>query len=552
MTIIEAESFTWLGGSGFIAQNAATASGGRLIRLVDGSSGTVSTDLAAAGVADGVYTVRLTYYDESDGDSTARLLVDGSEIGNWVFSDDATSGAGTQAKNLRTVEFTGVAIGPKSMLTLDATSNATESVRVDFAELVRTGDLPADYEPPAAPIRIEAEAFTGLSNSSFFVQSAATASGAQLIRLRDGSSGTVSTDLAAASVGDGVYTVKLTYYDENDGDSPVRLLVDGVEVGNWVLNNDTGSGNAAQSQNLRTMSFSGVTIGPNSRLTLEATSNATESVRVDFAELVRMGDLPADYEPPAAPIRIEAEAFTGLSSSSFFAQNATTASGGQLIRLRDGSSGTVSTDLAAGGVGEGVYTVKLTYYDESDGASPVRLLVDDVQVGSWVLDNHAGSGAGAQAQNLRTMSFSGIAVGANSRLMLEATSNATESVRVDFAELVRTGDLPADHQPASAPVRIEAEAFTGLSSSSFFAQNAATASGGRLIRLTDGSSGTVSTNLAAAGVANGVYTVKLTYFDENDGASPVRLLLTASRSAAGCSTITRARAMPPRRRTCAR
>src|SRR4029077_886904 len=77
----------------------------------------------------------------------AKLLINGTQVGSWVF-DAATTGAGTQAANLRTKEFQNVSIGPNGFLTLDVQSNATESGRIDYVELVRT-DLGPNQAPTA-------------------------------------------------------------------------------------------------------------------------------------------------------------------------------------------------------------------------------------------------------------------------------------------------------------------------------------------------------------------------------------------------------------------
>ncbi len=104
---LEAEDFDNLGS--FFVNNSGNASGSELIRLVGGTSGVATTDLATAGLAAGTYDVTVAYFDESDGISNASLWLDGVQVGTWNFDDPSGQDA-AQASNLRTFTVAGVSV----------------------------------------------------------------------------------------------------------------------------------------------------------------------------------------------------------------------------------------------------------------------------------------------------------------------------------------------------------------------------------------------------------------------------------------------------------
>ncbi|SES39254.1 Carbohydrate binding module (family 6) [Tranquillimonas rosea] len=145
---------------------------------------------------------------------------------------------------------------------------------------------------------------------------------------------------------------------------------------------------------------------------------------------------------------IEAETFTGLADSeAFYAAAAPGASGNQIIKTNANQSGTVSTDLAAGEVPPGYYTLALSVFDETDGSATFSIAVDGVTVvegasfddpGTWENgDGTTGRGNAAQAGNLKTLSFdSVIEIAADSVLTLTGEADG-EMLRIDRLVLTR-------------------------------------------------------------------------------------------------------------------
>ncbi|MXQ11137.1 peroxidase family protein [Microvirga makkahensis] len=132
------------------------------------------------------------------------------------------------------------------------------------------------------PIRIEAEDFT--TPGEFFDEAVAGASGGTVVRLGANQTGATSTRLAQDGITPGAYDLKVAYLDENDGAIPLELWVDGKMVGAWTLDEAT-PGNGAQIENLRTITFENVKVGPASVVEIRASASTLELARIDYIEM---------------------------------------------------------------------------------------------------------------------------------------------------------------------------------------------------------------------------------------------------------------------------
>ena len=165
--------------------------------------------------------------------------------------------------------------------------------------------------------------------------------------------------------------------------------------------------------------------------------------------------------PPREEIVIEAEDFTGLGDGGgFSAQFASTASGSQVIRLGNGASGSVSTDLGAAGLTPGTYDLAVRAYDETDGASTLRVLIDRGDgsapefLGEFQLDRTdlPGQGNATQAGNLRDLVVEGVSVSEGAQLILEGTAQGGEYLRTDLVRFTPVDNAAAQFtsRPRSA------------------------------------------------------------------------------------------------------
>ena len=154
-----------------------------------------------------------------------------------------------------------------------------------------------DEEPVTRPeFTVEAEDFTGLANQNDFKTNfAIDASEFALIRLPSGGSGTVETELPQ-DVSAGLYTIRVHYFDENDGQSSASASINGELLGNWTFDND-GAGNAAQASNLRIQEFTNVQIDEGAIFSLSASQDQGEFARFDRVDFIRTGDVPLNGAP---------------------------------------------------------------------------------------------------------------------------------------------------------------------------------------------------------------------------------------------------------------
>ncbi|MEO1793981.1 MAG: putative Ig domain-containing protein, partial [Pseudomonadota bacterium] len=134
---IQAEDFDDVGTSNFFEQTASAADEGALIRLGANQTGSVSLDLAAAGVQAGLNTLIIQVFDENDGASTLTASIGDIELGPVTLDEDG-GGNAAQAANKRLITFTDVDVPDGATLTLSGTSDNSEFLRIDFVEFTAT------------------------------------------------------------------------------------------------------------------------------------------------------------------------------------------------------------------------------------------------------------------------------------------------------------------------------------------------------------------------------------------------------------------------------
>ncbi|MFD1327188.1 peroxidase family protein [Mycoplana ramosa] len=131
--------------------------------------------------------------------------------------------------------------------------------------------------------------------------------------------------------------------------------------------------------------------------------------------------------------RIEAEDFTN--PGAFFRETISGTSGNTVIRLGPNQSGAASTNVSSNEAASVFNDIKIAYLDENDGAIPMELWVDGKKVGNWMLDAPNQPGDGAQAANLRTITFENVKIGPESVVELRATASTLELARIDYIEM---------------------------------------------------------------------------------------------------------------------
>ncbi|MEM8685443.1 MAG: tandem-95 repeat protein, partial [Pseudomonadota bacterium] len=168
--------------------------------------------------------------------------------------------------------------------------------------------------------------------------------------------------------------------------------------------------------------------------------------------------------PPREAVLIEAEDFTAFSDPNeafdgFFRSFAAPASGNQVIRVKVGGEGFISTDLDAAGVVPGFYDLSVIHFDETDGAATVTIKLDlgdgsePTEIGSFVMDRTdlPGQGTGTQAGNINTAVFPTVNIPAGAKLVIEGEAESGEVLRIDAVRFD-----PIDNTPPTISTPAEA------------------------------------------------------------------------------------------------
>ena len=409
---VQAENFDSLDTFFIEGQGAAE---GSVIRVNAGQTGTATLDLAGAGVAPGVNTISVTFFDENDGESTliAQLVRGGQTIpvGTILFNQDG-GGNAAQAQNLRTVDLPAVEIQAGDQLQLVGTSAGAngdfEFVRVDYVDFTPAGG--------------------GTQPGDVLVSIASTADGAE-----PGTDGAFTVSLSEASASQTVvaYSVSGTATSGDDFTALSGTVTIAAGATSAVIPVEVLDDLALEPSETVIVTLTQVTAGE-SNVVLAPSPSAQISIADD--------EVPV---PGGDPVRVQAENFDSLDT--FFIEGQGAAEG-SVIRVNAGQTGTATLDLAGAGVAPGVNTISVTFFDENDGESTlIAQLVrggQTIPVGT-ILFNQDGGGNAAQAQNLRTVDLPAVEIQAGDQLQLVGTSAGAngdfEFVRVDYVDFTPEG-----------------------------------------------------------------------------------------------------------------
>lgn len=476
------------GNTNFFIENSNAAEGGKVIRLPFGQEGELTVDLADFGVVPGTYTLRVAYFDENDGVSTASVTVGGQTFG-WTWDEDTPSNIAA-ITNKRFQQFEVTIPEGQTTFTLFGDSGGAEHLRVDSISLtpidVGGGDpdnLPPQLIPGSLP---DIPATQGESVSfdlnTAFVDPEETALTFQIVSgpnwLSIDTNGILSGTPEQADVTTDPVTVNLLVTDAdgksvpasfdvtvanvNDAptvvgsvdDQPAQVgqvfslvlpndLFEDIDVGDVLTITVDGLPDGL-TFDPTTNTISGTPLGSGTKtVTVTATDLSDASVELLFnIDVLGTG-------PVGDPIRIQAEDFDIVSK--FFVENQTAADEGQVIRVFQNNSGEAKFDLSnlTNPVTPGNYVITVAYFDENDGTSSAEVLVDGISVGTWVFDDD-GPGNAAQAGNLRIITFDAVNFAADSEIVIKGTADDGEYIRIDYIELTPTGGDSGNFGPQVA------------------------------------------------------------------------------------------------------
>jgi PKD repeat protein len=215
-----------------------------------------------ASPTSGTAPLLVTFTDQSTGTIATR---------SWNFGD-STSATGTSVTH--TYNTAGTYSVTLTVTGAGQTATATKSITVT-APSVPSGTL-------GQVLTIEAEAMTLTRYSK---ETSSAASGGALIS-RVGWAGTPPGEATAVFPGPaGQYDITVQYFDENDGQSPLAVMVQKV-LDTWVANAALSDGGPSLATRRSRVVATGFSLAPGDNITLEGSEQAGENARFDKIDFV--------------------------------------------------------------------------------------------------------------------------------------------------------------------------------------------------------------------------------------------------------------------------
>ncbi|WIY24787.1 choice-of-anchor Q domain-containing protein [Parasedimentitalea psychrophila] len=394
---IEAEDLTR--DVAFKVKNLASASANQVLQA-DGSA-----EQRASYVFDrpaGTYSLTIGYFDENDGVSSFAVFVDGVEIGNWLWDEELGSAfADNMTATTHTIQ--GVNISQGEVIEFVGMKDAGEPLRFDYVDFAPTGQV-TDTTPP----QVDTASAPGIGN---------------------------------AQQGDATTQVTVTYSDNVALDvssfdtEDIRVTgPGGIDVDVTGFSVDTPSDGTPRTVTY-TIAAPGGTWDPADNGIYSVSLDVLEVFDTAFNEAEGIVDLAAftvaiDDQPPPASFRKEAEDFDILTS--YTAKSLSAASGDAVLQAV--GSGEKRASFAFDQP-TGNYDLKIGYFDENDGEASFRLLVDGVEIDSFVWNQDLGSPL-ANATTATTRDLLGISLQNGSVIEVIGQKDGSEPARFDYVDFI--------------------------------------------------------------------------------------------------------------------
>ncbi|WP_432256753.1 choice-of-anchor Q domain-containing protein [Limimaricola sp. AA108-03] len=132
--------------------------------------------------------------------------------------------------------------------------------------------------------RIEAESFNIIEG--FKIESLSTSSGGQNLKALNKTTESRAEIVFSGTAG--IYDLDIGHYDENDGTAGLRLFVNGVEAGGFVLDRDLGNHLASEETHL-VRRIGDVALQPGDVIELRGARDGDEPVRLDYVDFSPAG-----------------------------------------------------------------------------------------------------------------------------------------------------------------------------------------------------------------------------------------------------------------------
>ena len=411
----EAEDLTL---NNFQIENNNVSSDDKHISLL-GSNNNIGTATGIFNGSAGAYQVKIGYYDENDGISTAKVTV-ADKISNFRFDKDLAGDAAVPETLTSYVTHPIVELQGGEAFEIEAQYNLGEFARIDYIEFLPVqnpfqldGSLRYELEREG----IELTGYQPESNAS-----GASGDGQISLSQTGFTSGTAKGIFAGEA---GTYRVSVGYFDENDGVSSVNVNVAG-QTRSFDFNKDLPSAGAVPETLTSRVTHSVIGLKPGDVFEIEGISQFGEFARVDFIDFTPV-QITLDS---STTLRYEAENFDQLGTYNVDSNN--NSSAGKHISLYNSNPQTIS-DVFDGETG--FYQVKVGYYDENDGVSSANVTAGG-QSRSFLFDRDLPSASASAAALTERITHEAVKLQKGSTFEIDAQSDFAEYARFDYIEFV--------------------------------------------------------------------------------------------------------------------
>ena len=127
--------------TGYRVESNADASGGALISRLEAVHLLAGVATVAFPGPAGTYEIIVSYFDESDGQSTLALTVNGAVMDTWIADADLPSGSPDAVTLAYRVGATGVPLAPGDIIALQGSEQGSEFACLDKVEFMPTDSL---------------------------------------------------------------------------------------------------------------------------------------------------------------------------------------------------------------------------------------------------------------------------------------------------------------------------------------------------------------------------------------------------------------------------
>ncbi|MEB3216844.1 MAG: right-handed parallel beta-helix repeat-containing protein [Nostocales cyanobacterium 94392] len=276
----EAEALTL---SNYVIESNNASSSGEHISLLGGGSNSGTATGVFTGEA-GIYQVKVGYYDENDGVSSARITVAG-DAQNFLFDQDLPSGTANSTTLTERITHSAIELEQGDNFEIKGTYGGAEPARFDYIEFIFLEALP---EP--RNVRYEAEALT--LNKYVIESNSASSSGKHISLLGGGSNSGTATGIFTGETG--IYQVKVAYFDESDGVASATVTVGG-NAQNFLFDQNLSSPSPNSATLTERITHSTIQLNHGDTFEIKGNYSGGEPARFDYIEFIAVNAPPSTY-----------------------------------------------------------------------------------------------------------------------------------------------------------------------------------------------------------------------------------------------------------------